>query len=343
MNDLSREARALIAEARPAELPDASAKRRVRVALAATLVSPPGDLRPHPDPAAGSAAGGAVVGTGAKLVLLCTLTTAALVGAGAGLHHWAASRQTSVQPSRHPPKPQPPEGQPASVASDTRSLPPTSRPMSPGRGTSGTRHASVSDARSGALRPSRSSPEAPTVARLAADRANQTTEPAAERAVPADEALPLVTGAPHDRSGVSPTVASRSEVAARPVREITVSTEQVAPSRSRASPAQAETGCSAKEELRLLARAQIALRERRGSLALAVLDQHQARCPSARFREEHRTEHILALCLLHRREQALAEAAELAAETPRSPQLARLRTSCAAAAVEPVTPERAGP
>ena len=333
MNDLSREARTLIAEARPAELPDSSAKRRVRVALAATLASPPGDLRPHPDAAAGSTAGGAVVGTGAKLVLLCTLTTAALVGAGAGLHYWASSRQTSVQPIRHPPQPQLPEGQPASVASETPLLPPTS----PARGNSAGRHASVSAARSGAFRPNHFSSEAPTVARLDADRANKT----AERAVLADEALPLVSGAPHDRSGVSPTVASRSEIAARPRRELSVSSEQVAPNSSRSSMAHPETGCSAKEELRLLARAQIALRERRGTLALAVLDQHKARCPSARFGEEYSTEHILALCLLHRREQALAEAAELAAETPRSPQLARLRTSCAAAAVEQV--EKAGP
>ena len=96
---------------------------------------------------------------------------------------------------------------------------------------------------------------------------------------------------------------------------------------------QTKAGCSAKWELRLLSGAQTALREADGQRALALLDQHAKSCPWATFWEERSAARILALCLLHREQQAMTEAAKFASLAPRSPQLARLRSSCAAAAV----------
>jgi uncharacterized protein HemY len=91
--------------------------------------------------------------------------------------------------------------------------------------------------------------------------------------------------------------------------------------------------CSAARELKLLSAAQAALREADGHRALDLLEQHAEDCPSATFWEEESAARVLALCLLHRNEQALAEAAHLSSRSPRSPLLARLRSSCAAAAL----------
>jgi hypothetical protein len=55
--------------------------------------------------------------------------------------------------------------------------------------------------------------------------------------------------------------------------------------------------------------------------------------PLAIFWEEQSAARVLALCRLQREPQARAEAAKLLSQAPRSPQLARLRSSCAAAAV----------
>jgi hypothetical protein len=113
-----------------------------------------------------------------------------------------------------------------------------------------------------------------------------------------------------------------------------VSGEQIAEDDSRALLGHARIGCSARDELTLLSGVQAALRERRGKQALVLLEQHAETCPSARFHEEHSAARILALCLLHRQEQASAEAAQFLAEAPRSPLLARLRSSCAAPALK---------
>lgn len=335
MSDLSHEARLLIEEARPAEPPDASMKRRVHVALFAQLSLPPGGLPPQPGPAVGSAAASVAVVTGTKLVLLCTLTAAAVVGGGAGLHHWASSRQSSTPPNRHVPAPQLPQGQPSLLAGEVFSPPPPSQTKGLVQVKEDTRR-SVPTERPSMPRLQRSSIGTSAAARVEPDRLNKPNHGPAEKPLPL--APPLAASAPYE-----PAVVPVPEPGVRPLSKPALSAEHRAPEAPRLPMARAKTGCSAKEEIGLLADAQTALREGRGTLALAMLDQHRALCPSARFREEHSTAHILALCLLHRREEALAEAAGLAAEVPRSPQLARLRTSCAAAAVEQVARGKAGP
>lgn len=84
----------------------------------------------------------------------------------------------------------------------------------------------------------------------------------------------------------------------------------------------------------------MALREQRGEDALVLLDRYAQLCPAATFAEERRAARVLALCLLHREGQAIAEATRLATQAPRSPQLARLRSSCAAVAVPTSTNTR---
>jgi hypothetical protein len=322
MMDLSREARALIEEARRAENPAASAKRRVRAALAAQLSIPPGSPgappASHAGPPASAAATSAGVGAGAKLVLLA-LTTAALVGGAAGIRHWVSSPRTP-EPTR-----------------PLQAPPSTSRPLP------------IVNAATPVLD---GSPHGnPTVARVTPGQPHR-TEAAVERSL---------AGRKH--RGASASVASAADARATKMNALadppslppTVGTEQGSflaegpslPADGTGEPAalpsatrRREIGCSAKEELRLLAAAQIALRERRAKVALAMLDQHTALCPSPRFREEHSTAHILALCLLHQSERAQAEAAELATLAPTSPQLARLRTSCAAAGLAKAARER---
>jgi len=103
------------------------------------------------------------------------------------------------------------------------------------------------------------------------------------------------------------------------------------PFQTRSEPARKT--CSAASELKLLSAAQAALRENDGQGALDLIEEHSRSCPSAVFWEEQSAARVLALCLLHQEEQALRVAARLSARSPRSPLLARLRSSCAAAAL----------
>jgi hypothetical protein len=331
MTDLSPEARALIEAARPAERPAPSAKGRVRAALAAQLSAPPGAPHAASEPPAShvgpsfAAGTGAGVGAGTKLVLLCALTTAALVGGAAGVRHWASRR--APEPARSFQALPPSTGQPLPVAAASVALPALDR--------------SLHESRAGA-RPVRGQPR----------RAEAAVEHSPSERTHRSTMVPVASSAADSRA------TEMNVVPERPSLPTTVGAEQGSaraevawlPAKSGGEPAplptevrRGKTGCSAKEELRLLDAAQIALRERRPKAALAMLDQHTALCPAPRFREEHSTAHILALCLLHQSERAQAEAAQLAAVAPNSPQLARLRTSCAAAGLEKAAPDRSTP
>jgi hypothetical protein len=343
MSDLSREARALIENARPAERPDPSAKRRVHAALAVQLAMPPPAPPFHGGPAAGPAVAGAAVGGGTKLALVLTLGTTALVGTGAGLHRWATAHRGPATSAYHVPSPRSAMGQAPSRGPVPPQVSPEDSPQPP----------SLDDQPLPvpAIRPaplilakadSRTIPEtaerASLLARGRAPNANPTFAKI-ETGQPSNMPAPIDRGVVQTHGPASspypPAVTFASEPPPLvPDRRPSVEPRVPAFDPHPSSVGPGQTGCSARDELKLLAAAQIALRERRGTTALAMLDAHNALCPSARFREEHSTAHVLALCLLGQREQALAEAAALAALAPRSPQLARLRTSCAAAAVQ---------
>lgn len=340
MSELSHEARELIARARIAERADASAKKRVRAAL----VSHVGPLGSAPGVPTGAVAGSLGTGLSAsKLVLICSLTAAGVVGT------------TALVKTRHAPEPapaarqverqQPPEvartaaprssaASPPAAAPSIVPVPETSRPALP----EPVRKISL---RTPAPRPSEPAERpAPVVAPSIAERAATPAVPARpalsvpeHAAVPAVPEHAAVTAAPVPPSSreaqpsLGPSSSWRSSNMPAPVPDREGTRITLAPKPSKE--------CTTERELKLLSGAQAALRATHGQRALDLLEQHAATCPSATFWQERSAARVLALCLLHREPQALAEAAQLASLAPRSPLLARLRTSCAAAAVKP--------
>ena len=357
MAELSHEARELIARARPAERSDASAKRRVRTALAVHLAPPP----------AGPAAAGTVgiAASATKLVLICSLTAAGVVGTAAIVKtRHAANRDSASQPIARVSRPSAAPLAPLGLQdSDTPTgSPPATSPSEIARPAVGLRERTLGS-------------PAPDPSREAARKVSLGARPM-RAAQPAGLPAPFVF--PEGASGTSPAPASKSST--RPPAEQASDRQPPSPSPGRAwasaqsappeprpslpsSPSSWRVSdlptptadrqvtrvtpttdqsqrCSAGRELRLLSGAQAALREADGQRALDLLDQHAKSCPAATFWEERSAARVLALCLLHRKQPALAEAAQLATRAPRSPLLARLRSSCAAAAViTPTDPE----
>jgi hypothetical protein len=331
MTELSREARELIGKARPAERADASAKKRVRAALAVHLALPP-----TAPPPAGPMATGTVgaAGSAAKLVLICSLTAAGAVGTTAVIkHRHSAEHGSSSQRIARMAEPLPAQiAQPKLSVPDTHVVvPPASVPSGPVfRGSLRAEapvpavHLSLrkqSVARESTSQGLKPPPLSATPAKVQAD-----IPPSPRAFSPPPWDMPDSTR--HQPQPSQPSFPVERQL--DDVAPIAGPTTHVTPL---VTMKPTKTGCSAKSELRLLSAAQIALREGHGEQALALLDQHAASCPSATFGEERGAARVLALCLLHRERQALAEAAQLATQAPRSPQLARLRSSCAAAAV----------
>ena len=396
MTELSREARELIGKAWPAERADANVKKRVRTALALHLALPPA----APPPAGPMTAGTlGAAGSAAKLVLICSLTAAGVVGTAAVVKHkHTADRGSAPQRIARATLPTPERiAQPELAAYDTRSFP--SPPSAAGQKSGnvlgdeapGWQGATRAHSRSYVTEEQRSQPgwigsqnmaeilnggtSAPSEAdsrgslrarpRAAAEHLSL-PQPAVPRegtnARPQAQPLPatpvkaqpdfspsITALSPHPRRIVDSTPAHYEPQPSQPSLLAERQGGDVAPTAiggqiARVTPLvtmnQPKTGCSAKSEIRLLSAAQSALREGHGEQALALLDQHAESCPWATFGEERSAARVLALCLVHRERQALAEAARLSTQAPRSPQLARLRSSCAAAGVIPSTKDQ---
>jgi len=325
MTELSHEARELIAKARPAERADASAKKRVWAALASHLAPPPA-APPSAGPAAAGAAG---VASASKLVLICSLTVAAVVGTAAivktrhGAQRGPAEQRTVAVTL----PPRAPLAAPALRDSDARTAAlPATGPHEVERLAMGADHRALGSratipngeiARKAGLRvksPRGAEPTERPTALAAPERPNEPTS------VPASS----VTNEPRPSPASFPSSWRASDLPAPiPDRQVTGITPNAGQSKR----------CSAARELKLLSAAQAALRDADGQRAIDLLDQHAKSCPSATFWEERSAARVLALCLLHRKAQALGEAEQLVSRAPRSPLLARLRSSCAAAAV----------
>jgi hypothetical protein len=339
MTELSRAARELIGQARPAELADAAAKQRVRAAVAVQLAMPPVPPPPAAPAAVSTIAAG---GTATKLVLICSLTAAGVIGTAAVVKHRHAS-QRSPAPQRlaHVARP---SSQP--VPRPSRKVA-EAREVTPLLGRAPSRAAPALAAKARAV--GRAGPPKLVVAPERAPEPSPPPEPETiGRPVPAD--MPL----PHPAPAVQPTFVPSAPI---PYREewsapsspqpegqgagvpLARSREPVVQVGPRANARQAQAGCSSRSELAFLASAQAALRDGQGERALALLNQHETFCPSATFWEERSAARVLALCLLHRERQARSEATLLATHAPRSPQLARLRTSCAAAVIPSTSPQ----
>jgi hypothetical protein len=81
-------------------------------------------------------------------------------------------------------------------------------------------------------------------------------------------------------------------------------------------------------ELELLARAQRALHQGELTLALSLLDEHAARHAQGSLRQERLAARAVVLCRLHQLREGNSEADRLAAQSPRSPLLSWVRSSC---------------
>jgi hypothetical protein len=341
MSELSHEARELIARARTAERADMATKKRVRSALLAHLGPPV----PGPGLPTGAAAGSLGAGLSAsKLVLICSLTAAGVVGTAALVKTRHAPEQAPtprlIERQAPPVVARPALPGPIAVpvpaaAPSTMAVPEIGRPVLP----EPVRKISL---RAPAPRPSESAEApSPAVAPVAVpERAAATAGPArAATAVPertaaiampertAVVAMPVLPSSRESQPSLDPASSWRSSNIATPVPDREVARITLTPKPSKE--------CTTERELKLLSGAQAALRATHGQRALDLLEQHAATCPTATFWQERSAARVLALCLLHREPQALSEAAQLASLAPRSPLLARLRTSCAAAAVKP--------
>ncbi len=92
--------------------------------------------------------------------------------------------------------------------------------------------------------------------------------------------------------------------------------------------------CTAADELALLRPAQTAIADGHADKALQLLAAHRHECPNGTMSEEREAAWVLALCAAHSDEEALRAAQQLVQANPRSPLIDRLRSSCAAKAVE---------
>ena len=148
--------------------------------------------------------------------------------------------------------------------------------------------------------------------------------------------LPFASVGTPSRSGATGVIADAvptGEVArpARPVRS--VARPVVEPAALEPAPAvpvepAAATPSSLAEEVHLLASAQRALNDGDPATALARLAEHGRRFPSGTMAEERDAARALALCRAGRRQEAQAAAARFLAERPTSPLAARVRASC---------------
>jgi hypothetical protein len=86
---------------------------------------------------------------------------------------------------------------------------------------------------------------------------------------------------------------------------------------------------SLSREIALLTAARAALDRRDAAEALVLLDRHRTLYPLGTLKQEQLVTRVLALCLLGRTSDARAVARELKRAAPRSPHLARIRSSCA--------------
>jgi hypothetical protein len=322
MSDLSRDARDLIARARAAERTDASAKKRVRAALTAHLGVPPGLPATPSVPAAAVGAGFSA----SKIVLICSLTAASLVGTAVVVKAKRASQpaaQVVVRPSS------PSIALPVPPAPSEAMVPSEVAPVIAARETpvSAQPRRVVMRTIDPAPRPARVAEPSETPKPIVASPQRQPQAAAAPAPVPPSVVVaPTVPLAP-PAGGDMPSSSWQSSRLPTPVPDRPLARIPSAPAPTKE--------CTAERELGLLSGAQAALREGNGRRALDLLEQHAQNCPAATFWQERSAARVLALCLLHRDAQAVAEASQLASVAPRSPLLARLRTSCAASAVKP--------
>ena len=308
MTDLSREAKALLRQARAEYSPSQNRLAAVRSALDAQMGTSPSGLGGGSQ-VANAAGTSAAPGASATAWGVATWSTAHTVGAAlligaigaAGFATWhartsaVASTQVSAltrsTPSETVLAPESPANGPRKdeklAGEGTVSNADTATSRSPiGRGLASDLHA----------------PRAPGRARLKGEMPRET---AAESPIAAQPPAPPATPSP------APAIVPPHPAA-----------PAVTP------PAAAEITDSLAEEVRLLREARAALDRGDTSRVLASLDEHASRFPRGTLYEERLATRVLALCAMGRIDAARLAAQELERAAPRSPHLVRVRASC---------------
>jgi len=152
--------------------------------------------------------------------------------------------------------------------------------------------------------------------------------PSAAPKVPAVEAVPAPPSVPDDPSGAAtavPTLAGPRELPdARDVPATAVERSAKASALRRGRP-----GDGAFEaELALLTEVTSALREKRPSRALALIDEHDRRFPNGVLVPEFAGERVLTLAALGRHAEACDLSTKFVAQYPKSPFVPEVRASC---------------
>lgn len=288
IDELSPDARALLARASGGDDPAPSDRARVRAALMATVAGGAG-LAASTAASTAAASSVSASATGAVTMSLtakiaCAVILASAVGGTVAIAPWEPAEPAAAVESRtsteRAPRPLGPR------VADPPAVAPSLEPAAPSET---------------ALAPAPPIEPAPIA----------TTETGAPRVV-VRHAAPV-------RSAPAP-------VAADPVVE-PIPAAPIVAAPSAVAPVAAAPSMLA-EEVRLLSSAQRALNEGDPTTALARLAEHGRRFPEGTMAEERDAARALALCRAGRREEAQAAAARFLADRPTSPLAARVRASC---------------
>ncbi len=307
MSDLSQEDRSLIEIGGQEDLPDPSARDRMRRRLAARIGVTAG-LGTVAVATKTAAASSAAVGAGSSLAIKIA-TTVAIVTALGGGGTWlvrAGAKATPAPPSA------------GSVERVPRSAP--SSPITP----------TIAEPlpTAAATVPTADSP--PPAAAAAGEAPPVAAKPIVAKPIVADHATASPGRA--DARVLGPALApakTNSEGAtthaARPGPSTLGPADPASPTADRKPSLPAD---ELAEETRLLRDADALTRGGQPVRALALLDEHARRFPRGILGEERDVERILSLCAAGRRQEARVSAERFLASRPRSPLAGRVRGSC---------------
>ena len=312
-DELSPDAKALLARASGGDDPAPGDRARVRAALMATVAGGAG-LAASTAASTAAASSATATATGAATISLtakiaCAVILVSAVGGTVAIAPWEPAEPATALESRAEAPRAPARAIPSArpLAVDPPAVEPALEPAPPSE-------------------PALAPPIEP--APVAIEERNEGTE--------GRHLLPFAGVGTQSRSGATGVFADAvptGEVArpARPVRS--AARPVVEPATLEPAPAvpvepAAATPSSLAEEVRLLAGAQRALNDGDPITALARLAEHGRRFPSGTMAEERDAARALALCRAGRRQEAQAAAARFLAERPTSPLAARVRASC---------------
>jgi DNA polymerase-3 subunit gamma/tau len=351
-DELSREARALIAIGREGDQPSPADRARGRARLLAGLAGTAAAVAAAKTSAAAQLGGGAAgAGTGAtaaggvlsaKLAGGVLAVVLAAAGAGAVVRHIAqrgpAAERSDVAQTAHAPSAAATSGndEPA-VAPETRpraaaGLGPSARPATPEP--SAAPSAAIPAASVAAASDDVAPQEVPAAGAAPVADSPSPTAIAAAQLNPVRDPVVRATGTrarARAHRAASAAAARKPSMAASGAPAQAAAPQPVAASTTSDAPGeQADVAPSLRRELTLIAAAQAALARNAPDEALRWLDAHAAGYASGALVQERLAARAVALCALGRNAEGRRAAGDLARLAPHSPLLGRARRACAA-------------